>query len=354
MQLFLDFGAFSNQGKKTSSTSKSKTTSSVNDTQSIFVNTEGVFFNINSPKIMPISNCFKYSSKEESGFYPISFGQPARLFPISISSLNERISIPAKCVVKTTFTANDITLGHSKKSQNIIFWLVLDGNGPTTFLKGQSTFLKGQFAEKFVELVGIPVASIFSNNMVFLRLKIEVFEEPSIIPNSQSQEEISFTVKPFTISNLVKIINFTYPLNLRGFIVDTRPNPMGLDFDLYLRETIGNRFNRFTLKGIGAESNDDFFKDNRFLKNAFNYIRELFCETHEIKFPNPDNSAAPLRQFNIKLYDEIRAADTLSSVVACSFGGFKRLATFNLKDGMKKPSEISPPNSDNLEGNKKQ
>nr|AOH77117.1 putative encoded protein [Dunaliella salina] len=169
--------------------------------------------------------------------------------------------------------------------------------------------------------------------MVFRQLKFEVFEEQSVNPVDTTTEQTPFTVKLCSISNLTNTIVFSYPLNLRGFITHTRPTnpPMGFDFNLYLRENTGNRFNRFTLKGIGAENDEDFFEENRILNNTFNYIKKLFCETHIIRFPNPTNATMPLCQFEVKVYDEIRVADTLASIVACSFGGFKCLASSNLK-----------------------
>nr|AOH77128.1 putative encoded protein [Dunaliella salina] len=65
---------FSQAGNNPSTTGLTRTGSNVTNTQPVQVNTEGVFFNINAPKVMPVSNRFKYSSFEECSFYPVSFG----------------------------------------------------------------------------------------------------------------------------------------------------------------------------------------------------------------------------------------------------------------------------------------
>lgn len=113
--------------------------------------------------------------------------------------------------------------------------------------------------------------------------------------------------------------SFSFPLNLRGFISDVSPNEQALDFELYLNESPGNRFNRFYLTGVGAVDITNFWLI--YLNSAANYIKKLFIETHTMNLTATSGNNTHV--LSIKLYDLINSSTKLSPIIGCSFGGFK-------------------------------
>jgi hypothetical protein len=59
----------------------------------------------------------------------------------------------------------------------------------------------------------------------------------------------------------------------------------------------------------------------------------MFIDEHTIVLKSKTGKTE--KRMTAKLYDTINSTSKLSPVIGCSFGGFKRLASSNLKDKLK-------------------
>lgn len=134
---------------------------------------------------------------------------------------------------------------------------------------------------------------------------------------------------PVILNGLQESSTCSLPLTAKGSIIEMKANSLVFDLDLYLSDMKDQRFNRFSLIGLGAIDETPFLTPGTYLSNCLNYIKKLFLREMTLSVPQEGESEE--MNFTLKIYDSLNSTGELREVEGISLGGFKYTANLKFK-----------------------
>lgn len=272
----------------------------------------GEYADMREPYPEIVSN---FTSSPNPSALPITIQETRNIFSVSPALLKKTITVTKNDMLHVTFTGSISLPNNQNKEIKLEFWLGVTSSR----VEPQIGILAYYLVKSYV----LPFVYLLSDSVRFKRLRFNRYRRVE----SGDQNPVEF-LSYYRESSKDK---FMLPFNLRGLHTGRPPNPLALDFDLYLAETPDDRYNRFILTGAGLISDQEAYNKFGSLSADINEIQNVFLDEKPLYSGSNDTVEFQTPALKVVMYDLYGGEKQLRRVVGFSFGGLKQVANYTTK-----------------------